>query len=260
MSALPPRIPRTALVTGGAARLGRAVALRLAETGFAVAVHCRDSVAAAEATAGECRALGVQACVLQADLAREAETATLMARAATALGPIGVLVNNASVFERDEWNDADRAGWDAHLETNTRAPFVLMQEFARALPAPAEGCVVNLLDQRVWSLTPHFVSYTVSKSALWSLTRSMALALAPRIRVNAVGPGPAAPSARQTQAQFDRQCASLPLGRGTDPGEVAEAVIALLTLRSVTGQMIAVDGGQHLQWHPAPPGADPLEE
>ena len=135
-----------------------------------------------------------------------------------------------------------------------------MQHFAQALPAETRGCIVNLLDQRVWSLTPHFVSYTVSKSALWSLTRSMALALAPRIRVNAVGPGPAAPSARQTQAQFDRQCASLPLGRGTDPDEVARAVMALLSLPSVTGQMIAVDGGQHLQWHPAPAGPHWVEE
>ena len=254
-------LPRTALVTGGAARLGRAIALRLAEAGFAVAVHCRTSLEAAEDTADACRQFGVPACVLQADLAVEAETAGLIDRAISVLGgPVGVLVNNASLFERDEWDTADRASWDAHLEPNTRAPFVLMQRLARALPAPSKGCVVNLLDQRVWSLTPHFVSYTVSKSALWSLTRSMALALAPRIRVNAVGPGPAAPSARQTQAQFERQCASLPLGHGTDPDEVARAVMALLSLPSVTGQMIAVDGGQHLQWHPAQAGAHWVEE
>ncbi len=249
------RVPRSALVTGAAARLGRAIALRLADAGLAVAVHCRTSVDAAEATADACRARGVAACVLRADLAREADTAGLLARAAAALGPIGILVNNASLFERDEWDDASRESWDAHLEPNTRAPFVLMQHFARDLPDHAQGCVVNLLDQRVWSLTPHFVSYTLSKAALWALTRSMALALAPRIRVNAVGPGPAAPSPRQTDAQFARQCASLPLGHGTDPDEVASAVMALISLPSVTGQMIAVDGGQHLQWHPSPSGA-----
>ena len=251
---IPDSVPRVALVTGGAARLGRAIALMLARAGLAVAVHCRQSIAAAEATAADCRALGVAACVVRADLSVEAQTACLIGQVAAALGPVGVLVNNASVFERDEWNDVTRASWDAHLLPNTRAPFVLMQQLALGLPERADGCVVNLLDQRVWSLTPHFVSYTVSKSALWSLTRAMALALAPRIRVNAVGPGPAAPSARQTSAQFARQCASLPLGRGTDPDEVAEAVLALLCLPSVTGQMIAVDGGQHLQWHAAPDG------
>jgi NAD(P)-dependent dehydrogenase (short-subunit alcohol dehydrogenase family) len=243
-----------ALVTGGARRLGRAIAVRLAGEGFAVAVHCRHSVAEAAETQAMCRGLGVAACVLEADLTVEAEVSGLLARAEAALGPVGVLVNNASVFERDEWADATRESWDAHLEPNTRAPFVLTQCFARALPAEAEGCVINLLDQRVWSLTPHFVSYTVSKSALWSLTRSMALALAPRIRVNGVGPGPAAPSARQSEAQFARQCASLPLRRGTSPEEVAEAALALIALPSVTGQMIAVDGGQHLQWQPGPPG------
>lgn len=246
--AMPPSIPRACLVTGGAARLGRAIALRLASAGFSVAVHCRHSVEAAEATASDCRARGVVAAVVRARLDDEAETAALIGQAEAALGPIGVLVNNASVFERDEWHDATRASWDAHLEPNLRAPLVLMQEFARRLPRSAEGCVVNLVDQRVLSITPHFVSYTVSKAGLWALTRSMALALAPRIRVNAVGPGPALPSDRQSEEQFRAQCGSLPLGHGTSPGEVADAVLALVGLPSVTGQMLAVDGGQHLQW------------
>jgi NAD(P)-dependent dehydrogenase (short-subunit alcohol dehydrogenase family) len=161
-----------------------------------------------------------------------------------------VLVNNASTFERDEWHDATRASWDAHLEANLRAPFVLTQDFAHALPADRQGVVVNLLDERVWSLTPHFVSYTVSKAGLWALTQTMALALAPRIRVVGIGPGPTVPSPRQTQAQFDRQAASVPLGHGASPAEVAQALLALLALPSVTGQMIALDGGQHLQWSP----------
>jgi NAD(P)-dependent dehydrogenase (short-subunit alcohol dehydrogenase family) len=241
-------IPRAALVTGGAKRIGRGIALALAQAGFAVAVHANTSLAEAEATATDIRALGVGACVLGADLSAEADVATLISRATAALGPIGVLVNNASVFERDEWQDATRASWDAHIEPNLRAPFLLTQDFAKSLPSAAEGMVLNLIDQRVWSLTPHFMSYTLSKAGLWALTQTMALALAPRIRVNAIGPGPAVPSPRQSQAQFERQCASTPLGRGTGPEEVAAAAMALLALPSVTGQMLALDGGQHLQW------------
>jgi NAD(P)-dependent dehydrogenase (short-subunit alcohol dehydrogenase family) len=249
--AIPAAIPRVALVTGAAQRLGRAVALALAEAGFGVVLHCRHSREEAEATAAEIRAQGRAAAVLAADLADEAGTQALVPMAAAMLGPIGVLVNNASVFERDEWDDATRESWDAHMQPNLRAPFVLMQNFARALPLPAQGAVINLLDQRVWSLTPHFVSYTVSKAGLWALTQTMALALAPRIRVNAIGPGPALPSPRQSQAQFDRQAASVPLGHGTTPEEIGRAALALLALPSVTGQMLALDGGQHMQWSPA---------
>ena len=243
-----PGIPRAALVTGGARRLGRAIALGLADAGFAVAVHSHTSAADAEETCAEIRRRGRDAVALRADLAREAEVQALLPAAVAALGPIGVLVNNASVFERDEWHDASRESWDRHLEPNLRAPFVLMQDFARRLPPQAEGVVVNMLDQRVWSLTQHFVSYTVSKAALWALTQSMALALAPRIRVNGVGPGPALPNARQTDVQYARQSASVPLGHGTDPQEIARAVVAILGLPAMTGQMIALDGGQHLQW------------
>ncbi|MGH7040505.1 MAG: SDR family oxidoreductase [Acetobacteraceae bacterium] len=249
-ASFPAALPRTALVTGGARRLGRATALALAEAGFDVAVHTRPGGAeAANDTAAAIRRVGRRAVVLRADLAREADTERLLPAASAALGPIGVLINNASAFERDTWDSVTRASWDAHLEPNLRAPFVLMQHFARALPATAEGAVINMLDQRVWSLTPLFVSYTVSKAALWTLTQSMALALAPHhIRVNAIGPGPALPSARQTPEQFARQCAMVPLGRGTSPDEVARAVLAILALPSMTGQMIALDGGQHLQW------------
>ncbi|WP_428390671.1 SDR family oxidoreductase [Lichenicoccus sp.] len=262
LAGIPGSIPRASLVTGGGARLGRSIALALAGAGVAVAVHCRPSSRApAEDTAKEIRALGVQACVVEADLGREDEFASLISRATDALGPLGILVNNASLFARDDWHDATRESWDAHLEPNLRAPFVLMQAFARHLPEDAEGMVLNMLDERVWSMTPHFVSYTVSKSALWALTRSMALALAPkRIRVNAIGPGPALPSPRQSAAQFAAQCAAVPLGRGTDPDEIGRAVLALLCLPSVTGQMLALDGGQHLQWHPAPAGGGAPEE
>jgi len=244
-------IPRAALVTGGGRRLGRALALALAEAGFAVAVHCRASTDEAQATAAELRGFGVRAAIVVADLTREDDVAGLVRLAAREIGPIGVLVNNASVFERDEWDTADRASWDRHMEPNLRTPFSLAQAFARDLPIDAAGVVVNMLDQRVWSLTPHFVSYTVSKAGLWALTQSLALALAPQIRVNGIGPGPALPSPRQSQAQFDRQCASTPLAHGTSPDEVGRALLAILALPSMTGQMIALDGGQHLQWSAA---------
>ncbi|HET6182745.1 MAG TPA: SDR family oxidoreductase [Acetobacteraceae bacterium] len=257
---IPPAIPRAALVTGGALRLGRAMCLALAQAGFAVAIHYRKSRAAAEETAGAVGAAGRRAAVLEADLDQEAQMAQLLPRAAEALGPIGVLVNNASRFERDEWHSVTRDSWDAHLEPNLRAPFVLTQNFARLLPPAAEGVVVNMLDERVWSITPHFVSYTVSKAGLWALTQAMALALAPRIRVNGIGPGPALPNARQTAEQFARQCASVPLQRGTSPEEVARALLAILALPSMTGQMLALDGGQHLQWASGRAGAPPPEE
>jgi NAD(P)-dependent dehydrogenase (short-subunit alcohol dehydrogenase family) len=247
-AAIPAAIPRAALVTGAAQRLGGAMVLALAEAGFDLAIHCHTSRDAAEALLAQVRALGRRGVVLQADLAREPAVSPLLADAAAALGPIGVLINNASTFERDEWHSATRESWDAHIQPNLRAPFVLAQGFARALPPGAQGVVVNMLDQRVWSLTPHFTSYTVAKAGLWALTQTLALALAPRIRVNGIGPGPALPSPRQTQAQFDRQAASVPLGHGTSPGEVARALLAILALPSMTGQMIALDGGQHLQW------------
>ncbi len=250
---IPDGVPRAALVTGGGARLGRAIALALAEAGFAVAIHVRHRGPDGLETLAMLRGHGVHAALLEADLVREDEVGRLVGQAADAVGPLGVLVNNASTFERDEWEDSDRASWDRHLEPNLRAPFRLMQDFARQVPEAAQGMVLNMLDQRVWSLTPHFVSYTLSKAGLWALTRSMALALAPRgIRVNAIGPGPALPSPRQSEAQFRAQCAGVPLGRGTSPGEVARAALMLLCLPSVTGQMLALDGGQHMQWQPGP--------
>jgi len=245
---LPTSLPRAALVTGAARRVGRAVALDLAERGFAVAVHYSRSAAEAEAVVAEIETKGGRAVALRADLTREEEVATLVDRAVQALGPLGVLVNNASVFERDDALSADRASWDLHLEVNLRAPFVLTQSLARQLPAEADAVVINLLDQRVWNLTPHFTSYTLSKAGLWTLTQTLALALAPRIRVVAIGPGPALPSSRQSDGQFAAQVGALPLRRGTSPAEICRTVGFLLATPSVTGQMIALDGGQHLSW------------
>jgi NAD(P)-dependent dehydrogenase (short-subunit alcohol dehydrogenase family) len=241
-------IPRTALVTGAARRIGRALSLALAQDGYAVALHCHNSRTDADALAAEIAAMGGRAVVLAADLGDETAVVDLAARTAQALGPLGVLVNNASVFERDEALSVTRESWDAHLETNLRAPFVLAQAFARGLPANAEGVIVNLVDQRVWNLTPHFVSYTLSKAGLWTLTQTLALALAPHVRVNAIGPGPTLPSPRQSDAQFARQVASVPLQRGPSLDEMAAALRFILAARSMTGQMIALDGGQHLNW------------
>jgi len=253
--------PRNALVTGAAHRIGRAIALGLAADGWGVAVHYFRSAGAAKALAAEIEAAGGRAAPVAADLSREADVARLIGEAADAIGPLTCLVNNASVFERDAADTVTRESWDRHLDTNLRAPFVLIQQFAHALPDGAQGAVINLIDERVWNLTPHFVSYTLSKAGLWTLTRTLALALAPRIRVNAVGPGPALPSPRQTDEQFAAQSASTPLGRGTTPEEISDAVRFILAAPAMTGQMIALDGGQHLGWREtAPgPGAEPQE-
>jgi len=243
--------PAAALVTGAATRIGRAIALDLGRRGWAVAVHYHHSGAAAEEVVRRIVAGGARAVALAADLGSEEQARTLVPRAAEALGALGLLVNNAAAFEDDSVTTATRESWDRHLGVNLRAPFALIQDFAAALGDGAEGNVINLLDQRVWNLTPYFTSYTLSKSALWTLTRTLALALAPAIRVNAIGPGPTLPSERQSVAQFEHQWAATPLGRGTTPEEICEAVAFILGARSMTGQMIALDGGQHLDWAPA---------
>jgi NAD(P)-dependent dehydrogenase (short-subunit alcohol dehydrogenase family) len=240
--------PQAALVTGAGRRIGRAIALALAEAGWAVAVHYSASKHHADELMAQIAARGGRAVALGADLAREEQVTSLMGQAASALGPLGCLVNNASIFENDEALDVTRESWDRHLAVNLRAPFVLSQEFARQLPEDRSGCIVNMLDERVWSLTPYFFSYTLSKAALWTMTQTLALAWAPRIRVNGIGPGPTLPSPRQTQAQFRRQEGLMPLGRGTTPEEIAAAVKFILAAPAMTGQMIALDGGQHLGW------------
>jgi NAD(P)-dependent dehydrogenase (short-subunit alcohol dehydrogenase family) len=249
----------TALITGASKRIGKAIVESLAGAGYDIAVHYHRSREAAEALVESLTRDGLRARAFAADLATESEVLALWHAARDALAPITLLVNNASLFERDEALDATRASWDAHLETNLRAPFVLSQAFARDLPADATGAIVNLLDQRVWNLTPHFTSYTLSKAGLWTLTQTLALALAPRIRVNAVGPGPTLPSPRQSREQFERQCESVPLGRGTTPEEVAAAVRFLAEAPSITGQMLALDGGEHLAWAQARKGIIPSE-
>lgn len=241
---------RVALVTGAARRIGRAIALSLAGDGWTIAVHHNHSDEEAAGVIREIEALGSRAIAVHADLRDAGAAASLVPEAARALGPLTLLVNNASIFEKDEAATMTPESWAAHMDANLRAPAFLSQAFAAQLPAGAQGNIVNMIDQRVWRPNPKFLSYTVSKMALWDMTRLLAQALAPRIRVNGIGPGPTIPSPRQTPEQFARQCTSVPLGRGSSPEEVAHATLAILALPSMTGQMIALDGGQHLHWGP----------
>ncbi len=247
----------TALVTGAGKRLGRAMALYLAARGHDVAVHYASSGAEAEATADEVRAMGRRAVTLQADLLVEDEVATLIPRAVAALGPLTVLINNASIFEYDRIDTATRTSWDRHIESNLRAPFVLTQGFARQCPPAimdaqgepmAQGLIINMLDQRIHKLTPEFSSYTIAKMGLWALTQTAAQGLAPQIRVNGIGPGPTLRGGRQTEDHFARQRAATVLGRGANVADITAALGFFLDSPGVTGQMIAVDGGQHLAW------------
>jgi len=240
--------PRAALVTGSAKRIGRDIALGLAHHGWTVAVHYNASGREADELVDRIQNEGGCAVPVHADLTAEKELSTLIPRAVEAVGTLGLLINNAARFEPDEAGDTSRESWDCHMETNLRAPFVLMQDFARQLPNDAHGVVANILDQRVWNLTPHFTSYTLSKTGLWTLTRTMAMALAPRIRVVAIGPGPTIRSARQSEAQFARQAAATPLGRGATSAEISTAIQFVLAAPSLTGQMIALDGGEHMGW------------
>jgi NAD(P)-dependent dehydrogenase (short-subunit alcohol dehydrogenase family) len=238
----------TALVTGGSKRVGRAIVEDLAAHGFAVAIHCNRSRAEADDLAAAVAASGGEAAVVVADLTDMRAVDGLVRKATAALGPITLLVNNASSFEPDEVTDFEWPVWDRHFAVHVKAPVLLTRRFAESLPKEAEGLVVNMVDQRVWKPTPHYFSYSLSKSALWDATQTMAQALAPRIRVNAIGPGPTLPSSRQQQSDFDAQVDGLILKRGPALLEFGATIRYLWDARSVTGQMIALDGGQHLAW------------
>lgn len=247
-----------ALVTGGAKRIGREIAIYLAKRGADVAVHYSSSQAEAEETAAAIKALGRKVILLQADLLDEAAVTDLVPRAAAGLGgPLSVLVNNASIFEYDTVQTATRTSWDRAIGSNLRAPFLLTQSFAAQAPQAtldaageplAQAVIVNMIDQRVWKPTPEFMSYTLAKMGLWALTQTTAQALAPHVRVNAIGPGPTVQGSRQTDSHFARQRAATILQRGASPADITAALGFFLDSPAVTGQMIAVDGGQHLAW------------
>ena len=234
-----------ALVTGASRRIGAALALAAGEAGFDVLVHHRGPVAEARGTVERIEAFGRRALTVAADLAKPADCARLVAEAP---GPLTLLVNSASLFEEDSAGTLEIARYEAIMAVNLRAPLLLSQAMARALPADRTGLIVNILDQRVWRLTPRYFSYTLSKAALWTATQTLAQALAPRIRVNAIGPGPTLPSIHQSTDEFAAQAAALPLERGPTPEDIAGALGYLIDASSTTGQMIAVDGGQHLAW------------
>jgi NAD(P)-dependent dehydrogenase (short-subunit alcohol dehydrogenase family) len=249
---------KRALVTGAAKRLGRAMALELAAQGYDVAVHFASSSNDAARVVREIHELGTKAVAIQADLLDETQMQSLFPLAVKALGgPITVLVNNASVFEYDNLSSATRESWDRHLESNLRAPFVLTQALAAQVPEAkldasgepvAQGLVVNMLDQRIRKLTPEFMSYTIAKMGLWAFTRTAAQSLAPAVRVNAIGPGPTMKGHRQSEEHFARQRQATVLQRGSNEEDIAAALAYLLRAKSVTGQVICVDGGQHLAW------------
>jgi NAD(P)-dependent dehydrogenase (short-subunit alcohol dehydrogenase family) len=237
-----------ALVTGAGRRIGRVLALEAARAGYHVAVHHRASVDEAEETAQAVRALGRRAVLVRADLADEDAVRGLIGQAAAELAPVTLLVNSASAFEDDRVGGLSRDRWDLHLETNLRAPIVLAEAFAAALPEDRQGLVVNIVDQRVLRPNPQFFSYSLAKAGLWWATQTLAQALAPRVRVNAIGPGPTLPSTHQAPGEFEAEAAGVLLQRRATPDEVAAALRYLIDAPSVTGQMIAVDGGQHLGW------------
>jgi len=248
----------TALVTGAGKRLGRAMALELARRGFDVAVHYASSGDEAQAVVQEIEGMGQRAVAVQADLLIEAEVEALLPKVIERLGgPVTCLVNNASIFEYDNIQSATRESWDRHMDSNLRAPFVLTQAFAAQIPEPgtcdmeepvARGLVINMIDQRVRKLTPEFMTYTLAKMGLWAFTQTAAQALAPRVRVNAIGPGPTLQGHRQSDRHFQKQRQSTVLGRGANAADIVAALAYFLDAPAVTGQLLCVDGGQHLGW------------
>lgn len=239
---------KVALVTGGAKRIGKAIVEDLAAHGFAVAIHANGSLDEAEALAASLSKKDVGAVAVKADLTDTRETSALMAQVNGALGPIDLIVNNASLFKKDSLDAFDEAVWDRHFALHVKAPSLLTRDFARQLPRGVSGLVVNVIDQRVWSPNPRFYSYMLSKSALWTATQTMAQALAPDIRVNGIGPGPTLPNERQDPRDFQAQVDALILRRGPALGEFGRTIRFLFDTPSITGQMIALDGGQHLAW------------
>ena len=238
-----------ALVTGAAHRIGRAIALSLAKQGLAIAIHHRNSEDDAESLVREIIAAGGNACTVQGDLADAETVSSLVSQAASYLGmPVDVLVNNASVFQKDTLQSLDVDSWELHQQVNLRAPIILSQSLAAQLPDRKHGCIVNLIDQRVLKLNPQYFSYTASKAGLWTTTRTMAQSLAPYVRVNGISPGPTLANQFQAKEDFNAESSSVMLGSGPALSEITSAIKFLLETPSITGQMVTLDGGQHLAW------------
>jgi NAD(P)-dependent dehydrogenase (short-subunit alcohol dehydrogenase family) len=242
---------RQVLVTGGGARIGQEICLAIAKAGFRPVIHYFGSRDGAEETRATIEARGGDASIIQADLSQGAASRDLIPQVVDRFGPLIGLINNASLFEPDELGQLTEAGWDRHFAVNVKAPAFLAQAFAAQLPEGKQGHIINLLDQRLAKLNPTFFSYTLSKAALDTATTTMAQALAPSIRVNAVSPGPTLKNARQSDADFATQQKSSLLGHGSSSQEISRAVLFLLQSGAITGQTLIVDGGQHLIWETA---------
>ncbi|MAR78683.1 MAG: short chain dehydrogenase [Rhodospirillaceae bacterium] len=238
----------TVLITGGAKRIGKGITLDFAKNDWTVAIHYNHSEEEASALAKKINNNGGKASIFQADLSIGKNSEMLFEKVLNDFGKVDCLINNASIFERDEVRNVTLESWDNHLNSNLRAPVLLTKYFEEQLPQGSEGNIINIIDQRVWNLTPHFISYTLSKTGLWNFTQTSALALAPRIRVNAIGPGPILPSSRQSKDDFDKQIMSTPIGKAPTINEICKAIEFILTANGMTGQMIALDGGAHLTW------------
>ena len=245
-----------ALVTGASTRIGAAIVRALAKAGHAVVIHYRSGSHGAEKLSAEINASGGRAAVVQADLSTRTERANLIAGAAKPFGPLTILINNASIFDPDSINDVNEDLWDRHFSVHAEAPIFLSRDFASQLPAGVEGNIINMIDERVLHPSPAYFSYTLSKSVLWTATQTMAQSLAPAIRINAIGPGPVLPHTGQSDDDFEQSVKSLPLKRHADPEAIAQGVLAILSMPSYTGQMLALDGGKHLDY-PARRGPTP---
>ena len=238
-----------ALVTGASKRIGKEISIKLASENKNVLIHYNKSEKAAISLSKEIKkSYKVFSTIIQADLNKPDQIKELFSTLKKKSIIVDCLINNASTFNYDNLEKVNLDSWNNHIIPNLYSPLILSKEFARNLPDKVYGNIINIIDQRVLNLTPHFLSYTISKSGLWTLTKTLALELAPKIRVNAIGPGPTIKSKFQTKKEFSIQCKSMPLKIGAEPEHVAETILFLLKVKSITGQIIALDGGQHLGW------------
>ncbi len=239
---------KTVLITGAANRIGATLAQSLGAEGYNIVVHCNTSTSDAQSLCLHIQQSGGKAATLQADLCQDKQRQTLLKRAKDCFGPLDVLINNASIFEFDTAQNLNEDLWDAHFDIHAKAPMFLARDFAAQLPTGTPGNIINIIDERVLRNHPGYFSYNLSKSVLWTATKTLAQSFAPDIRVNAIGPGPTLPHARQTKEQFEHALKRLPLGLAATPSDIAKAVLFLLNTPSMTGQMLALDGGEHLEW------------
>ena len=242
------KVEKTVLITGGAKRIGAEIAKLLVNNDYNVVIHFNKSKKEAINLCDELNKKKKVAYYVQGDLLKEKEAKTIFLKANKKISPITGLINNASTFKYDNLKSVNEYSWHYHMTPNLKSPIILSKYFLRQLPNKTKGDIINILDQRVLNLTPHFFSYTISKAALWAATQTMALELAPLVKVNAIGPGPTIKSKFQSEKEFIKQCKNMPLQVGSSPKEIGKAVLFLLSVKSITGQLISLDGGQHLGW------------